>query len=312
MMIYIKKIFFSTFQILLLIPLFIFSVLPASGQMFDVNKPFFKGEDFFVPQFIKRNHIQTMFGEIATKKTMDIIKNKHLLQHYRFNRNGQLEQYTYTYFNGNTIDTNVVFYHYDNRGNLIQIRKSDKFGYTTEDYQYDANNRLSKKTISREENKYPSKTRFELKRKYELSSETYQYTELTPFQHQQKFFNNSGRLYKIKNIYFDSLGYKKSEQSKYIIGGQKEIITYEYDSIGRINKRTIKIIFNGTHTEYFTYKYDEFGNVMQVKYFKNGKMEYRQELVYYPESRLLKGLIEQDAGTEMLTIITYQYTFFDE
>jgi hypothetical protein len=281
--------------------------------MFDVNKPFFKGDNFFRPEFIQRNHIQTMFGEINTKQTMQVIKNQHLLQHYRFNKNGQLAQYTYTYYNGKQIDTNAVFYQYNAQGKVVKIRRSDKFGFTTTDFAYDEKGYLSRKTVSREENQLASKTQFVLKRKYELSSETYQYTELTPYQHQQKFFNNAGRLYKIKNIYFDSLGYKKSEQSKYIIGGQREIITYEYDSIGRVNRRTITITFNGKKTsEYYTYKYDEFGNIMQVKYFKNNRQEYRQELVYHAESRLLKGLIEKDAGTEMLTIITYQYTFFDE
>ncbi len=281
--------------------------------MFDVNKPFFKGEDFFRPEFIKKNKIHTMFGEINTKQSMQIIKNQHLLQHYTFNNNGQLEKYTYTYYNGNKIDTNVIFYEYDNYGNLIKLRQSDKFGFTTTDFEYDANNHLIKKTTAREENRFASKTKFELKRKYELSSETYEYKELSPTQHQQKFYNNAGRLYKIKNIYFDSLGYKKSEESKFIIGGQREIITYQYDSIGRINKRTIEVIYSGIRNkEYYTYKYDEFGNVMQVKHYKGELLEYQQELVYYPETRLLKGLIEKDAGTEMLTIIKYQYTFFDE
>jgi hypothetical protein len=302
----VKKIVFSVFLVIS-----VFGFLKA--QMFDVNKPFFKGEDFFRPEFIKKNKIQSMFGEINTKQSMQIIKNQHLLQHYTFNNNGQLEKYTYTYFNGNKIDTNVVFYQYDTSGNLIKIRQSDKFGFTSTDFEYDTANRLIKKTTSREENKLASKTKFELKRKYELSSESYDYSEISPTQHQQKFYNNSGRLYKIKTIYFDTLGYKKSEESKYIIGGQREIITYQYDSIGRINKRTIEIIFNGIRNkEYYTYKYDEFGNIMQVKHYKGELLEYQQELVYYPETRLLKGLIEKDAGTEMLTIIKYQYTFFDE
>ena len=99
----VKKYIFTFF-------LFTLFICFAKAQMFDVNKPFFKGEDFFRPEFIKKNKIHTMFGEINTKQSMQIIKNQHLLQHYTFNNNGQLEKYTYTYYNGNKIDTNVIFY----------------------------------------------------------------------------------------------------------------------------------------------------------------------------------------------------------
>jgi len=280
----------------------------SHAQILEINKPLFSDLPFFNTQFIKQNNVKSIKGSISSKKVHDIIRSNQLDYSYQFNKNGMLKSQLSSHFSKGLKDSTVVSYEYKN--NRIKIlRKSDSFGYYSYYYKYDEQQNISSQTYCREENKFNSKQKFELKKRYIIVKDSFSYQKFE--NHTKKtFYNSYGKKFKTQTKYLDSLGYLVKEYTKFIIGNNKEKTTYEFDEIGRIHKKHIytNISKNQKNTEVLSY--DEIGNILDIKYYKADKHTSTKQFLY-DKNMLLSAMIIQNMETEFLRIIKYSYTFHD-
>ena len=73
-----------------------------------------------------------------------------------------------------------------------------------------------------------------------LSSETFEYTTLTPTQTKKRCLNDEGREYKKAIINYDIKGNKLSENYEYIVSWMYQETTWQYDENEKLLKRTFK------------------------------------------------------------------------
>ena len=283
----------------------------SNGQILGVNQPLFSDLPFFNTEFIKANSIKTISGTISSKKVKDIIRTKGLKSYYSFNENGMLKtQYSSILSNGKK-DTSATFYDYNSEGQIKLKRKSDGDGFYSYSYQYDNKKNINTQTYYRDENKLKSKNKFELKKKYTIKTDSFSHETFGKEQTKKTFYNSYGIKFKIQTNTYDNLGYLTEEYSKFIIGNNKKKLSYEYDEYGRLFKKHIFTNISKEKKLTETYSYDEIGNVLEIQYSKNDVHTSTKQFLYSSKTMLLSAIIIQDITTSFLTIIKYDYTFFD-
>ncbi len=305
-------IFQPTLKSIFVIIGFLFSVL-INAQILDINKPLFSDEPFFNEKFIRTNKVKSIQGARSSKKVKDIIRTKGLNFFYEFDVNGSLSKQMATFHNTTNLckDTNLIEYSYTSNNLLKFTRKSDAYGFYSNRYFYDSQNRLIKQTYHREENVCSSKNNFQLGKEYEISADSFSYQKLSDEQVKKIFYNNYHKPYKEEISYYDNLGYLKETYSKFLIGNKKSKTTYEYDEKGRM----IKMIHfsdlskNSYSTE--EYFYDNLDNILEIKIYENEKYITSKQFLYDKKTFLLTAQIIQDVPTEFIRIIQYQYTFYN-
>jgi len=296
-----------------IIPFIIFIGLQAvnsDAQILGINKPLFSDMPFFNTNFIKTNNIKSITGSISSKKVRDIIRSNGLDYYYEFRNDGKLQYQLSSHFADGLKDSTVISYAYKNN-NISIKRKSDSYGYYSYHYKYDNLNNIVTQTYCRDENKFEAKNKFELEKEYVIVTDSFSYQEFNAGQSKKIFFNNYGKKFKVQTNYFNTHGYLIEEYTKFIIGGNKQKLTYEYDEKGRLYKKHIysSIAKNKKTTE--IYSYDEIGNILDIKYFNLNIHTSTKQFLYDRKTLLLSALIIQDIETKFIRIIKYRYTFFD-
>ncbi len=287
-------------------------LLPSSyAQILGVNKPLFSDAPFFNTEFIKINSIKSITGSISTKKVRDIIRTKGLKSHYTFNENGMLTTQLSSILSNGQKDTAITFYEYNETGNVEVKRKSDGEGFYSYLYQYDAKNDIVRETYSRDENIHKTKSKFELKKKYIIKTDSFSYEHYDLKQTKKIYYNSYGIKYKEQIDSYDELGYLAEEYSKFIIGNNKKKISYEYDEFGRLFKKHVFTNLSKDQKSTEVYSYDEIGNVIAVKNYNNEEHVSTKQFLYDIKTMLLSAIIIQEISNEYLKIIKYDYTFFD-
>jgi len=283
--------------------------MSRNAQILEINKPLFSDLPFFNTRFIRQNKVKSITGSISSKKVRDIIRSKGLDYYYQFGKDGKLKTQLSSHFYKGSKDTTTHHFTYDSLARITIKRESDLNGYCSYHYNYDKLNNIITQSYCRDENKFNSKAKFELKKQYIIKTDSFTYKKLSDTQSQKTFYNDYGIKFKTQTNYYDSLGYLIEEYSKFIIGNNKEKTTYEYDEIGRIFKKHtyINIAKNTKNTE--EYHYDEIGNILDIKYYKAEKHTSTKQFLY-DGNMLLSAIIIQEMETEFLRIIKYRYTFF--
>ncbi len=285
-------------------------ILTTSGntQILGINKPLFSDLPFFNTKFIQQNKVKSITGSISSKKVRDIIRSNNLDYTYSFNEDGTLKSQLSSHFSKGLKDSTVVSYEYKNNRVSLQ-RKSDSYGYYSYRYNYDEQNNIITQIYCRDDNKYDSKKQFELKKQYIIKKDSFSYEKYNN-QMRKIFYNSHGKKFKVQTSTYDSLGYLVEEYTKYIIGNNKQKITYEYDEIGRIHLKHTYTNISKNERDTEDYSYDEIGNILDIKYYQNDRHTSTKQFLY-DKNMLLSAMIIEDVATEFLRIIKYRYTFYD-
>lgn len=283
-------------------------IISSNAQILEINKPLFSDLPFFNTRFIRQNNIKSIKGSISSKKVRDIIRSNKLDYFYQFNEDGKLKSQLSSHYAKGLKDSTVISYKYNNN-QISLLRKSDNQGYYSYQYAYDDKNNIINQTYCRDENKFNSKKKFQLKKQYIIVKDSFSYQQ---FDNQTKktFYNSYGKKFKTQTNYYDSLGYLVEEYTKFIIGNNKEKTTYEYDEIGRIHKKHTYTNISNNKKNTAVYRYDEIGNILDIKYYKASKHLSTKQFLY-DKNMLLSAMIIQEMETEFLRIIKYRYTFYD-
>ncbi len=292
----------------------------------------------FNSKTIKKNKIKKIDVVIVDKPDGEIIIDKGASQGYVFDSLGRIIRYYYTILNfaenevidipeirkkGKVIQaasTKTVTKYYNdtifadifyNPQNRI-ISKRVKMGayYNSYYYEYNEKGLIVKEMHFRETNVSENKNEFKLGVQNILSSETFEYVQMTPTQVKKKCMNDEGREYKKAIINYDEKGNKLSENYEFIVSWMRQENVYQFDTNGNLLERTYTSNESGDIKEYMVFKYDGNGVVMEEKKFKNDALLFEMSYLYDETNNLLKSKINRDHKNNSIGIVKFGYSFY--
>jgi hypothetical protein len=288
---------------------------------------------------IKANRVKSIVLDIVDKPDGSVIIDKDATQGYEFDAMGRLIRYYYTVLRKTesqetvipelrkkgkvireeSISTTTQFFNdtifanvfYDNSNRIILKRVKTGDFYIAFYYEYDEKQQLKKEMHFKETNINENKREFTLGVQTLLSSETFQYTALTPTQIKKTCLNDEGREYKKAIINYDSNGNKISESYEFIVSWMRLESNYKYDSKNRLVDRVIRTNDNGEQKAHAVFTYDDKNLLLSEQKFKEGEVLLNEiSYLYDASNNLIKSQINRDFKNASIGIIKYSYTFY--
>jgi hypothetical protein len=270
----------------------------------------FTDEPFFDPIFIRQNKIKRINGSVSTKGELQMIKSRDLVSNYEFDSLGRLVLQLGSFSTMGNKDTVINSYIYDSLGRIITKRTNDTYGFFSNNFVYDSENRVQSNTYCREENVHKNRYTFELAKQYIIIKETYKYSKndsvLVKYIH-----NNHERLYQQQTYHYNKLRLLVAEENQYIINHKRSLIEYTYTDLGLVASKTIYRDYNNKENfERTEYRYDNLGNLEYIEEYKNDKHILHKEVLYDKVTYMVKALLVQDKTTNIITIVKFQIEFY--
>ena len=136
------------------------------------------------------------------------------------------------------------------------------------------------------------------------------YTLLSPSQVKKKCFNDESKAYKETIINLDSRGAKLDESTSFIVGWVRQQHYYKYDdNLYLIEKKTVLSDLE-EKSETYTYEYDEKGNTMFDRYFKNEEQKNQTDYLYDEQKKFLRSKLTRHPAEKLITIVKFSYEFY--
>ena len=143
-----------------------------------------------------------------------------------------------------------------------------------------------------------------------LSSETFEYIQMTPTQIKKRCLNDEGREYKKAIINYDEKGNVLSENYEFLVNWMRQENIYQFDANNRLLEKTYKSNESGEIKEYTVLSYNGSGVLLEEKQFKNGVLLFETSYLYDDANNLLKSKINRDHKNTSIGIIKYSYDFY--
>jgi len=270
-------------------------------------------EPHFHKEFIARNRIHHIEGFLATKKEMEPIRRKSEHYHYEFDISGEMVlQMNMLGIPGSGKDTSLVRYEYDSTGSLTTKRRNDPHGFFSYHYTYDEKGQQIESAYERDENLGPTRYEFVQGESYSITSEEFSYKDLGNGVIEKSFFNSYGDPFKKERWKYDELGYLSEVTSHFLISNRRSKVSYTYDEMGRTKERiTINDLGRGD-TERLEYEYDEVGQLLSKKIFRNEEQIKLIEFLYDKKTMLLDAELTKVIDNNFIRIVQYEYVFWDD
>lgn len=273
------------------------------------NCAVFSDSPFFYVDFIKQNKIKKITGKISTKKSLQVIEQRNLVNTYIFDKQGRLDK-QYRSFNGSSSkDTTFISYYYTNKDKIKTQRTNDNYGFFSNNFDFDEEDRIISKTYCRDENLSKDKNNFKLGKQHIIVKETYSYN-VTDSTISKNTYNTHGKKYKTTTYFFNKHKLKYKEEKKLLINKKKSVIKYTYDDKGNVSQKTIFPNYNKSYNTSTKYKYDDLGNLEYIDEYKNNIHITHKEVIYNKSTLLIKALLIQDIETNYIKIIKYSYEYW--
>lgn len=265
---------------------------------------------FFNEKYVRSVNLKSITGSISSKKELGAIKNSGKKEAYIFNKKGNLVIHYLLNKVKSKNDTVFTFYEYNNENHNSIMRVSDSYGFYSYTKKYDSSSRVINQIYSREKNASNSKMNFKLEEKYIIFEESYKYFEQDSIQ-TITTLNSNGRPYKIEKKSYDQLGYLTRLTTRFLISNKTKYVTYHYNERGFLKsikyfKEAIKL-----PVKEIRYDYDEWGNVTFMDEYKNNERIIHKELLYEPSTLILKTILSQDLGSNLITITKFKAQFYN-
>lgn len=270
------------------------------GQAF-TDKPFFN------KTFIKGNKIKSIDGRFNYKKAGEAMYPTKFHYVYQFDSEGYLVASYETKADDGTKDTTWNKYEYDSQDRLITHKRGDANGLTAIRYFYDDKNRIIKEQFWKE----PIDSFGVPEKPILQNEETMTYTNFD-LQEKKTVLNSYGLPYIEEMKYYNAEGYLLERNERLMMTSATNRSLYEYNEKGMIS--SIKS-FNGrteVPSEEWKYKYDEFGNLLEKQYYRDGTYITETAILYNSKSNLMSAILIRDVKSSFIMAIRFQdYLFFD-
>ncbi len=270
----------------------------------------FTDEPFFNKQFIQINHVKAIKGRIKTKRKLHPIQDKGLETYYGFDEAGILTHQYKTRFKSSKKDTTMVTYVYDDSNRVVVKRLNDSYGFYSYNYTFDDQGQVASEKYCRDENIGSSKVDFKLGKQTIIVSENFKNEWMNDTLMKKRYFNNYGRPYQEKYYYWDDKGYLKEEETMLLLNSKRNKVSYVYNEKGLVVEKIQSSNVTGNSTLKHEYTYDDVGNLTQIDEYRNNKHVTKREIVY-KDNMLLEAVIVWDVATEFMTIVSYDFEFYE-
>lgn len=274
-------------------------ILNQEGEAFS-ELPFFNAE------LIAAQHIKSIEGTYTYAKGNEGFKQTTDAFRYYFNSNGRLIGTMEILQKGSAKDS--IFHHYDYYpdGQLKMHRFAAYGGALCEHYSYDSLHRLASVALYRDIYDHRRDT---LISSIKLRTETLRYHQGQKADYTR--YNNYQRPYLEVTQTFDANQFLKSRDSYYRISQSKESTQFFYDQTGLLSRKVIFADSNTIAKEEWRYRYDQWGNLIEIHRYEKGVFATDFQIVYDYKTGFLGSLIKKDNGTNQMSIIRFtHYTYY--
>lgn len=265
---------------------------------------------FFNTKFVKASKIKEIKGEYVFKKQGDVMRQTDFVYEFQFDTLGNLIRHYKTAKGDILTDSSVAFYTYDERG-LKTWSQSQKKGFLRTIYTRDSLGRVIQEEVYRDIDTLHSLLDPEIERSLLWNSETMKYEEYMG-QYRKKVYNSYGNQYLEYTSYYDSLGFLSRTEELFTITQNRITKYYTYSDKGFI--AGIKTIKNtdSIPLEEVQFVYDQFGNLLTKKIYKNGVYTTEYSIIYSQVTGLLSSVLIREISTNFISIIRFKEpTFWD-
>ena len=276
----------------------------ANGQVLNkTGGQAFTDKPFFNEQFIQLNKIKSIKAQFNYKKTRQAIIEQNFYYVYNFDQNGHLVSTYETKKDDGTKDTTWNIYLYNDRNLLIEHKRGDARGKTSNVYVYDGDKMIREEYWTESMDSTGKHTRLL------FNSESFEYSEYGN-QKRKKYFNSYQLPYMEETTYIDSLGYVSSVENRMIMTNSTLKKKFYYNEKGYLAKLEV---FDRSKdpTETYEYSYDRFGNLSQTHYYKKDVFTTDTQIVYNERSNLITAVIIREVATDFIMILRFnEYEYY--
>lgn len=319
--------------------LFLFILIDCKAQLLSTKPAEINvGPMIFSPDAIRQNKIKKIDVVIVDKPDGEVIIDKGASQGYQFDTLGRLTRYYFTilnsaekqevdvpairrkgriirpattktvtkYFN-DTIFANIF---YDAQNRIISKRLRTGDYYDAYYYEYNEQGWIKKEMHFKETNVSENKNEFKLGVQNILSTETFEYSNLTPTQIKKRCMNDEGREYKKAIINYDEKGNKLSVNYEFIVSWMRQENIFQYDSNNRLVEQTYISNESGEVREDVAYQYNPAGVLLEEKKFRNNVLTHETSYLYDEVNVLVKSKVSRDHKNNSIGIVKFGYSFY--
>ena len=261
---------------------------------------------FFNENVISGQRIKTIEGFYTYKKGNEAFKPSADVFRYRFNEAGQLIASLEVVQKGTTKDSIFHHYAYFPDGQLSLHRFSAYGGALSEHYSYDSLGRLTVVALYRDVYDHRKDT---LLSSVKMRTETLRYHQDEPADYTR--YNNYQRPYLEVTKTFDKENYLSSVLTYYRISQNSEKTNFKYDQNGLLANKSTFADSTLTPKAEWRYRYDEWGNLIEMHQYENGRFITDYQIVYDYKTGFIGSLIKKNMSTEQYQILRFtNYSYF--
>ena len=293
------------FRILLLF------IIPISGSaqlLLNQEGEAFTDIPFFNRDMIFPKHIKTIEGKYSTKNSGEIIRESSDWFRYRFDEKGRLCESMDIRTINNKKDTVLHQYKYDSLNQVIEHRKTENKGFTTVKKTYDSLHRLASEVTCREVYSYQKN---QVLQSTIVNTEYFQHVN---HQNEKELLRcNSEKLPYLNEIRtYNNLGYLSEKKNVFLISGEEFTTKYTYDEQGLLIAKTQNHVNDVLADEEWNYRYDSFGNLIEIKCSKFGQLQKDLQIIFDTKTQLLGSTIVRNVQNNSLLILRFtKYTYYE-
>lgn len=307
-------------------------ILPTLSNSFDPYPQFNK-------ELIKKYHIRTITFDILDKKDYQPGKDQGLVQHFDFDTAGRMIRFYYTVIAKQIVketyvapvrrkrkvirgytrhedqyiyDTISTRFFYDARGRMILKRYNEGTYYESTYLEYDEQDRITRELRCKETNVHPDKSLFTLGVQSVISEEKFQYQGTGNRQYKKNCLNDEGRIFRevIVNLNENNKPVEFNENFTVTWINQKS--KFWYTPFGQLAQKSFETNTNGIQAIRDTFEYDNRGNILWEKQFKNDVLLNERSYLFDQNNELVTSFVIRDHIGKSMRITKLIYTYFKE
>lgn len=267
----------------------------------------FTDQPFFNADLIRANHIKSIEGNYATKNNGEMIHESTDWVRYEFDVTGRLIEHIEIRNHSRKKEIQLHQYAYDSLGLILMHRRSENGGFTRAIFDYDSSHQLSAVATYRDN--------------YDYASNTLKATELIQMEFIQHLAHDNVRIQKTLNSdhlpYLEEIssynqeGYLVQRKALYHMSGIEHHTEFSYDSLGLLVSKAHFNEQDDLADEEWKYRYDAFGNLMEVHYFRYGQFQKDLQVIFDSKTQLLGSTIQRDVASNFMLILRFtKYSYF--
>jgi hypothetical protein len=286
--------------------IFFFICNTAVSQILDNSKGEAFGDlPFFNTDFIQRNKIKRITGAHSAKRQGDPIKDTDLKSVYEFDSLGRLIHRYETVFDKQEFDTLMTAYSYDQHNNIINIRTVGHGGTSSVRYAYDSARHMTEKSFVKEIDTLGSILENNPEIITIINRERMKYDSV-PLELRCTYSNSYGFSFMDKSWYYHKEGYLLKEEERLKMTNGLTTVFYNYTDRGYISSIQSDKDGDGKIEKELRFNYDEMGNLLDKKVYKNNEFIFEVQIIYNSTTGLMSSIFTRDIKTGFMSI--YRFT----